>query len=286
MHIQNPLAHIIIYLPPPKQQLPLYVTLQKQIEESNRLDMESQLIVVRVKINTVISSPLKQVLVVLFAMQQHVESQDSENGVLQIRVLVHQDGDHSDVGQEPLRPAHNVLLREPHLSWRVQAPIVYRVVVALGQELDRRVVLLVHFDHAMYDWNVSALHLEHNNLAHPHGLLSVVCEQEEIATVECRFHAPAEHHHDGGLAPRHHHQSLPDHQRGGHDHAEAQDLVEELKEDKGVRRAHITRNRLVSWQVALASIITCRLSMRWTSPNIFSIPSISENPILKDYSIC
>lgn len=37
-----------------------------------------------------------------------------------------------------------------------------------------------------------------------------------------------QHHHDGALAARHHHQPLPDHQSGRDDHAEVQHLVVQL----------------------------------------------------------
>lgn len=171
----------------------------------------------------------------LFPVQQNVEGQDAQDRVLQIRVLVHEDRDHADIWQEALCPAYNVLFREPHLSRSIQSSIVDGIVISLGQELDCRVVrLLVHLDDSMHNGNVSAFHLEHHNLANSHWLLPVVCEQQQVATMKRRLHATTEHDHNWGLAARDHHQTLPDHQGRGDNHAEAKDLVEELQ-GKGIR---------------------------------------------------
>ena len=45
------------------------------------------------------------------------------------------------------------------LSGRVESPVVDRVVVALGEELDAPVLLLVQLQHAVHDRDVAALHL-------------------------------------------------------------------------------------------------------------------------------
>ena len=51
------------------------------------------------------------------------------------------------------------LLCEPILSRRVKPPVVDGVVVALGQELDAAVLLLVQLQDSMDDRDVSAFHL-------------------------------------------------------------------------------------------------------------------------------
>lgn len=48
-----------------------------------------------------------------------------------------------------------------------------------------------------------------------------------------------QHHHDGALAARHHHQPLPDHQSGRDDHAEVQHLVVQLGGGGGGKRGPI-----------------------------------------------
>ena len=92
-------------------------------------------------------------------MYEHVEAEAGEDGVLELGVLVHDDGDDADVGQEAPRPPHHVLARQPVLPGRVEAPVVHRVVVALGQELDAAVLLLVQLQHAVHDRDVAALDL-------------------------------------------------------------------------------------------------------------------------------
>lgn len=115
-------------------------------------------------------------------MQQHVQRQQAQNAVLQVRVLVHVDRDHADVRQEAPGPAHDVLLGEPQLAGRVQAPVVHRVVVALGQELDRAVGLFVQLDDPVDDRNVAALDLEHDDLADAHRFL-LVRQKQQVTTV-------------------------------------------------------------------------------------------------------
>ena len=161
-------------------------------------------------------------------MYEHVEAEAGEDGVLELGVLVHDDGDDADVGQEAPRPPHHVLARQPVLPGRVEAPVVHRVVVALGQELDAAVLLLVQLQHAVHDRDVAALNLrekfmtftrlqirntvhklnqcrdkmaenstefgiaflEDDDLADPDVLVLVVGEEEEVAAVEGGLHGP------------------------------------------------------------------------------------------------
>lgn len=116
-------------------------------------------------------------------MQQHIHRQQPQNAVLQIRVLVHVNRDHSNVRQKAPSPAHNVLLGEPQLPRSVKTPIVDRVVIALGQELDRSVVLLVQLDHPMDDRNVPAFDFEHHDFTHTHRFLLVGQEQQIPAKI-------------------------------------------------------------------------------------------------------
>ena len=47
-----------------------------------------------------------------------------------------------------------------HLSWCVESPVVDGIVVSLGQELDAAVVLLVQFQNAVDDGDVTTVDLE------------------------------------------------------------------------------------------------------------------------------
>ena len=84
-------------------------------------------------------------------MDQDVEAEAGQDGVLELWILIHDDGDDADVGQESPGPAHHVLPLQPVLSGRVQASVVDGVVVALGQELDAAVLLLVQLEHPVHE---------------------------------------------------------------------------------------------------------------------------------------
>jgi hypothetical protein len=50
----------------------------------------------------------------------------------------------------------------------------------------------VKLDDPVHNWNVSALNFEHDDLTNPDRVLYFVGQEEEISTVECRFHASTE----------------------------------------------------------------------------------------------
>ena len=52
----------------------------------------------------------------LFPVDEDVESEAGEDGVLELWVLVHDDGDDADVGEEAPGAANDVLLRQPVLQ--------------------------------------------------------------------------------------------------------------------------------------------------------------------------
>ncbi len=52
----------------------------------------------------------------LFPVYEHVESEAGQYGVLELGVLVHDDGDDAHVGEEAPRSAHNVLPSQPILN--------------------------------------------------------------------------------------------------------------------------------------------------------------------------
>ena len=51
----------------------------------------------------------------LFPVYEDVEAEAGEDGVLELGVLVHDDGDDAHVGQEATRPTHHVLAGQPVL---------------------------------------------------------------------------------------------------------------------------------------------------------------------------
>lgn len=55
-----------------------------------------------------------------------------------------------------------------------------------------------------------------------------VVQVQDIAALEGRLHAAAEHHDDGRLALRVDHEPLPDHERREHHHGQVQALVGQL----------------------------------------------------------
>ena len=110
----------------------------------------------------------------------------------------------------------------------------------LGEELDRPILLLVQFQDPVYDWDVSPVNLEHNNLPNPDVLLLIVGQKEQVAPLrktcvkrtkpfeepdlECRLHAARQDDDDGRLRAGDDHQPLPDHQSRGDDHTKRQHL--------------------------------------------------------------
>ena len=52
----------------------------------------------------------------LFPVYEDVEPEAGEDRVLELGVLVHDDGDDADVGQEAPRPPHHVLAGQPVLQ--------------------------------------------------------------------------------------------------------------------------------------------------------------------------
>ena len=85
---------------------------------------------------------------------------------------------------------------------------------------------VVHFQHAVHNWDVAVLDLKHHNLADIDWRRLVV-EEENVAALERGLHATAQHDNDGALAPRHHDQRLPNHQRREHNHREVEHLVQQ-----------------------------------------------------------
>ena len=73
------------------------------------------------------------------------------------------------------------------------------VVVAFGQELCVVLVLLMHFDHPMHNWDVAALDLEHRDVPCPNWVIHVVSEHQQVAAVKSRFHGAGEDYHDRAL---------------------------------------------------------------------------------------
>ena len=57
-------------------------------------------------------------------------------------------------------PAHDVFSGQPVLSGRVESPVVHRVVVAFGEELDGTVLLLVELQHTVNNGDVPTLNLQ------------------------------------------------------------------------------------------------------------------------------
>jgi len=80
----------------------------------------------------------------------------------------------------------------------------------------------------MDNGNVSALHLEDHDLAHSDWLLLVVGEEQQVSSVKRWLHAATEDYNDGAFTSSDHHESLPYHQRRRHNHAETEQLVQEL----------------------------------------------------------
>lgn len=145
-----------------------------------------------------------------------------------------------------------------HLPWCVESSVVDGVVVALGQELDLPVLLLVQLQHSVHDGNIATFNLwkgtlvsqtmalsckqdvvadlEDDDFTNSDVLRVVVGQEEEVSPVEGGLHRAGENHHDGRFGPSPHHQTLPDHQCGGHDHAKGQNLRE---------RTHVDSNKTI-----------------------------------------
>jgi len=56
----------------------------------------------------------------LFSVYEHVDSQAEQNEALEFGILVHDDGDDADVGQESPGSAHHVFPAQPVLTRRVE----------------------------------------------------------------------------------------------------------------------------------------------------------------------
>ena len=63
----------------------------------------------------------------------HQEAEHTDEEVLDVRVVVHDDGHPTHVGQVAHRPPHDVLPVQPLLAGRVQHPVVPVIVVPLGE---------------------------------------------------------------------------------------------------------------------------------------------------------
>merc|ERR1711862_1020431 len=119
----------------------------------------------------------RTVLTLLLPVYKNVNAQAEQSDTLELWILVHDDGDDTDVWQEPPRPSNHVLAAEPVLAGGVEAPVVDGVVVALGQELDGAVLLLVELKHAVHDGDVAALNLKDNDFSHSDVFVLVVCQE-------------------------------------------------------------------------------------------------------------
>lgn len=64
-------------------------------------------------------------LLYLLAVKQNVDGKDTQYGVFKVGVFVHQNRDHSDVGEEASRSSDDVLFRKPKLSGRVETSVVH-----------------------------------------------------------------------------------------------------------------------------------------------------------------
>jgi len=165
---------------------------------------------------------------ILFSVNENEEAEAGQDSVFEFGIIVHQNSHDAHVRDETTRTPDHVLLGQPKLTRRVQSTIVDGVVVSLGQELERTVFFLVDLDDSMDDGDFSAFDLEDDDLADSDGFLAMIGEEKQIASMESRLHGSRQHHHDRRLASRHHHQSLPYHECGGHDHSKVENLIVQL----------------------------------------------------------
>jgi hypothetical protein len=80
-------------------------------------------------------------------------------------VVVHKNCHHANIGHESFGSSDYILASQPRLPWSLQAAVIHAVEVALGQELARAVLSFVHFDHSMYNRNVSSIDLKYRDVA-------------------------------------------------------------------------------------------------------------------------
>lgn len=71
----------------------------------------------------------------LFAMHKDKEANDAQQGKLDPWIVVHQDGQHANVGHKAAYFAEDVLLVDPHLAVVIQAAVVAWVVVTLREQI-------------------------------------------------------------------------------------------------------------------------------------------------------
>eukprot|EP00981_Chlorochromonas_danica_P009256 scaffold2582_cov162-Ochromonas_danica.AAC.25 len=182
-------------------------------------------------------------------VREHKETHDAYENVLEDWIVIQDDSDHAQVAQGPPRAAQDVFPLQPKLSRRVEAAVVHAIVVALRQHLNLSVHLLVNLHHAVHDRDVSVLDLEDDDFASADWVV-VVGQEENVSALKGRLHGPTssqesrrvqamfiqiaeedllpQHDDDWRFRFRHHHQPLPDHQRGEDDHGEVEDLKDKL----------------------------------------------------------
>jgi len=49
-------------------------------------------------------------------------------------------------------------------------------------------LLLMKFEDSMYNRDVSSFHFKHNNLTNPYWLFLIVCQKQQISTMESWLH--------------------------------------------------------------------------------------------------
>lgn len=89
----------------------------------------------------------------------------------------------------------------------VNAAVINGVIVALRQVMNSAVtaknckgneealacsVPVVHFYHAMHDWNLSGLQLKHGHIANFDRVVRIQPQEQQVASEERRFHASTE----------------------------------------------------------------------------------------------
>jgi hypothetical protein len=186
----------------------------------------------------------------LFSMKKNIDGQDTENRVLEVGIFVHKNCDHADVREETAGTSDDVFFRKPQLTGCVKASIVDGVVVTLCKEFhgsvrpkmreaasytnadpakNAKYSLFMQLNDSVNNWNVSSFNFKHNDFTNANRLFGIVGKEQQVTSVESRFHRSAQHDYDGRFASGHDHQALPDHESRRDDHTEAQDLVEKLQ---------------------------------------------------------
>ena len=105
------------------------------------------------------------------AANYNEKSHRPDEDVLEPRIVVQPDREHSNIRQEAHRTPHYLFPRDEKLTVCIKTSVIDLVIVSLSQHRNGLILLRMHIHRPMHDWDVSTFDLENYNISRNNRIL-------------------------------------------------------------------------------------------------------------------